>query len=518
MTANRRIALNIIATYGRSLYALVIGLVCGRWTLMALGEVDYGLLGVVGGLTAFITFLNGIMAGGVGRFYAVSVGSCKTDPEQGLEKCRAWFTTAVMIHTILPVILMAIGYPIGEWAVRNFLTIPPDRVASCVWVWRFTCISTFVGMASVPYHAMYGAKQEIAELTIYSFVTSTVNIFFMYYAVTHPGEWIVKLSAWACALSIIPSLIITYRSILKYQECRFCKAYINCWSRVKEMMTYSGWLLIGALGDLLSGQGINILVNKYFGPRFNAAMAVGNTLSSQCTTLSGSIIGAFWPAITNAYGAGEFELMRRMVYRVCKIGTICVLAFAVPLSLEVDEVLMLWLKNPPDYASGLCLCALAVAVIDKTTYGYAIAVHATGKISRYQRVVATLFLTALPLAWAFCVFGHNIYYTGVAIIVARGTCAFARLIMARKYTGLQFWYWVWHIGLPIGCIIIFSCLIGWLITYSMPPSFLRVITTTVVCETVMSIMAWFLLFEQGERNLFVKTISALIKRIGSKHE
>ena len=130
MTPNRRIFLNIVATYGRSLYALVIGLFCGRWTLMALGEVDYGLLGVVGGLTAFISFFNGIMSGAIGRFYAVSVGARKVSDDEGLEECRAWFTTAVVIHTILPIALMVIGYPIGEWAVRNYLIIPPDRVVA----------------------------------------------------------------------------------------------------------------------------------------------------------------------------------------------------------------------------------------------------------------------------------------------------------------------------------------------------------------------------------------------------
>ena len=168
MTQNRRIALNILATYGRSLYALAIGLFCGRWALMALGEVDYGLIGVVGGMTAFVSFINSLMAASVGRFYAVSVGAANRagHVKEGFEQCRIWFNTAFSIHTVVPLVLIAIGYPIGDWAVRHFLTIPPDRISACVWVWRFTCFSCFVGMFNVPFSAMYGAKQEIASLAV----------------------------------------------------------------------------------------------------------------------------------------------------------------------------------------------------------------------------------------------------------------------------------------------------------------------------------------------------------------
>lgn len=145
---------------------------------MALGEVDYGLLGVVGGLTAFISFINGLLASAVGRFYAFSIGraSAENNSSEALESCRRWFSLAFFVHTIVPIILISIGYPLGVWAVKNFLTIPPDRINACIWVFRFVCISCFVAMVNVPFMAMYTAKQYIAELTIYSFVTTTLNL------------------------------------------------------------------------------------------------------------------------------------------------------------------------------------------------------------------------------------------------------------------------------------------------------------------------------------------------------
>ena len=143
MSPNRRIFLNIVATYGRSLYTIAVGLFCGRWTLMALGQTDYGLMGLVGGLITFVTFINNLLSESVGRFYAVSVGAArkKGNEANGLEDCRRWFNTAVVIYTLIPVLLIAIGYPIGMWAVNNFLTIPVDRVEACRWVFRFSCLS-----------------------------------------------------------------------------------------------------------------------------------------------------------------------------------------------------------------------------------------------------------------------------------------------------------------------------------------------------------------------------------------
>ena len=294
---------------------------------MALGEVDYGLMGVVGGLVAFVSFFNGILSGSISRFYAVSVGAQATDREAGLDECRMWFTTAVVIQTVMPTILLTCGYPAGEWAIRHFLTIPADRVQDCIWVWRFTCISAYLGMVSLPWNAMYAAHQYIAELTIYSFITTTLNACFLYYMITHPGIWLAKFAFWQCALGLLPQLIIWIRAYYLFPECRIVRRHLKCWGNIKKMASYSLWVTLGWLGGLLKGEGISILINKYFGPRVNAGITVGSSLSGQCNMLSGSMFGAFSPAISNAWGARNYERARKLAFQVCKIGTLSILLF-----------------------------------------------------------------------------------------------------------------------------------------------------------------------------------------------
>ncbi len=517
MTENRRIFLNIVATYGRSLFALVCGLFTGRWLLMALGEIDYGLMGLIGGLTVFISFFNGLLGGAIGRFYAFSVGQARTNPQEGLEECRKWFNTALLIHTVVPLILISIGYPIGEYAIRNaWLNIPPDRVEACVWVFRFVCISCFLGMVSVPFNAMYTAKQYIAELTIYSFVTTTLNVCFLYYMVSHPGVWLAKYALWTCLLGILPQLIITGRALYLFPECRFRQVYLWSRKRIKEMCYFAGWQFFGGFGAMLRGQGVAILINRYFTATGNAAMTVGNTLSGHCNTLSGSMIGAFSPAITNARGAGDWNRMRVLAYQTCKIGTLLTLIFALPLALEIEEVLTLWLKNPPQYAAGLCLCVLGVVIIDKTTVGHMLAVNANGRVALYQAILGTSLILTLPIAWLFAALGWGIYSVGCAMMLTTALCAWGRVWFSRELVGMSARYWLFRIFFPLILLTGVAGAAGLLPRLFMNASFWRVCITTLITEFALLPLAWSCILNREERtyiaNKWQSMVVAKLKR------
>ena len=148
MTENRRIFWNVVATYGRSLFALFCGVFTARWVLNALGTVDYGLFGVVGGLVVFISFLNNTLSTANSRFYSVAIGHVRSAEfkRDAIDECRKWFNTALTIHSVVPIVVMVIGYPIGIWAINNFLTIPSDRLLECKWVFRLACVSCLVNM------------------------------------------------------------------------------------------------------------------------------------------------------------------------------------------------------------------------------------------------------------------------------------------------------------------------------------------------------------------------------------
>ena len=511
MTPNRRIFFNIIATYGRSLYALVCGLFTARWVLEALGQVDFGLYGLVGGLTVFIGFFNMLLSVATSRFYAFSVGQAAKsaadgDKDAGIEECRKWFSTAVMLHTIVPCVLTVVGYPLGIYVVEHWLTIPSERLSACIWVFRFVCISCFIGMINVPFNAMYTAKQYIAELTVYSFFQTTANVGFVYFMVTHPGDWLAKYALWMCVVACLPQTIICLRALKVFPECRFKMEYAWSMSRTKQLSSFAFWQAFGGLGAIARGQGIQILINKYFGPSINASMSIANQVSAQTQTLAGALQGAFSPAITTACGAGEYDKMRSLAFRTCKFGMLLGLIFILPLALELDTVLKLWLKNPPPYTKELCWSILATAIIDKSSSGHMLAVTAKGKIAAYQAFLGTAIILTLPIAWVFVKFDLGVSSIGWAILIGTTLCAWGRVWFARSLVGMSARYWLFRLLAPVAITIVLTGLVGYLTRLFMTPGVCRVIVTTLLCELVLLPLSWFVLLDGNERQFVVNKV------------
>ena len=511
MSPNKRIFLNIIATYGRSLYALVCGLFISRWVLAALGKTDFGLYGLIGGLTVFIAFLNILLSTATSRFYAFVEGQAKKSEaegkaDEGLEECRKWFSTALLLHTVVPVILIVIGYPLGMYAVEHWLTIPPDRLNACRWVFRFVCISCFVGMVNVPFQAMYTAKQYIAELTVYSIVATTANVFFMYFMATHPGDWLANYALWMCLVAIVPQMIICLRALKVFPECRFKFSYAWNRDRVSKLASFAFWQAFGGLGATLRSQGIQILVNKYFGPAFNASMSIANQVAAQSQTLSGAMQGAFAPAITTACGAEKYKEMRALAYRASKLGMLLGLIFVLPLALELKTVLALWLVNPPPCVAPLCMCILIMMMIDKSASGHMLAVAAKGKIAAYQTFLGGSLILTLPLAWLLVAYKWGFVAIGYAMIVTMTICAWGRVWFARKLVGMSARYWIFHIMLPICCLALIVAVISSSTRLVLTAGVFRVCITTILCEGVLLPLAWFLLLDDAERQYVVSRL------------
>ena len=516
MTQNRRIILNILATYGRSLFSLACGLFTSRWVLQSLGVVDYGLYGLVGGLTVFISFFNGLMAGATGRFYAYSIGAARRaeNHEVGLEGCRSWFNTALMIHTILPIFLLSLGYPIGVQFVRNGLTIPADRVEDCVWVFRFVCASCFVSMVNVPFQGMYTAKQYIAELTIYGLATTVINLVFVSYMITHPSSWLVPYALVVCLALIIPQLLICIRAWCIFPECKIRFKYWWDWGKVRQMWSFAGWNAFAGIGNMCRHQGVAILINKNFGPQINASMAVANQVSSQAQSLTTAMQGAFAPAITTACGAGEWDQMRAFAFRACKFGTLLSLIFVIPLAVELPSVLTLWLKTPPPFSIRLCFCMLCVLVIDKSSIGCMSAVNANGRVALYQGFLGTALILTLPIAWALIHMQCGAVSVGYAFVLVTVVCTCGRVYFAQRLVGMRMKYWACKIAIPLMLLILASSAVGYLPHLFMGRGFLRIVLTTIIVEMSLLPLAWALLFDCDERIYVLEHIVFVLKKHG----
>jgi len=462
---------------------------------MVLGEVDYGLVGLIGGLSGMISMLSWIIAAAIGRFYCISIGAVKvaTDKLAALEECRHWFNTAVLVHFCIAVVLIAIGYPIGLWAIKSFLNIPVDRIVASVWVFRFVCVSCFFGMASIPFYAMYQAKQYIAELTIYGFVTQTIYVSVMYYMLNHPGDWLITVSIMGCLIAIVPTCIVSIRACWIFPECKFNFRYMLERSYLKRIANFSSLQLIDTVNTLFRDNLRPIVVNKFFGAAMNASLAIGTTVQNNCNSLSIAMQGAFTPAITQAYGAKDFDRMRSLTIRASKLNVLMNLVFVIPLALELPEVLRLWLKNPPQYTTSMCLFAMIIYLVSCCATSHHTVIYATGKIGLYNTINCVVSVLMILFAVAFGWMTRSVYAVMTTFCVFMAISSVVRVYFAWKYASVSIAEWLNNAIIKPMVVLLATVLVGLLPHLFMQPSFVRVCLTTCFCESVFLPMLWFVL-------------------------
>ena len=369
-----------------------------------------------------------------------------------------------------------------------------------------------MGMVNVPFQAMYTAKQEIAELTIYGFATTTLNAGFLYYMITHPGFWLVKLSAWTCFLGVIPQILICTMAFVRYRECRIRLSYLWDLSRMKDLAIYAGGRFICALALLFSGQGSVIAVNKILGPARNAAVSIGNAVVMHASTLTGSLIGAMQPAIINAAGRGDYDEMRMLAYRMCKLATAATLFFAVPLIPVVDDVMVVWLKKPPSGAALLCAIILVANGINHLTDGHWMSIFACGKVTLFNICESVGFFLGFGAAVVLMLLGMDIASVGYGLIIGHVYAAVVKLLLGRKLCGLSIRYWIGRVFLPLTVVGTLPVLIGIGARHLLAPSFLRIVCIAGIAEVSFIVLTWLLAFDKEEKKVVVRVWKNMIRK------
>lgn len=508
MNASQRIVFNIFFAYVRSVLNAGLALFSIRWVLSALGQTDFGLFNVVGSLILFITFLNAVMAASVVRHFAFAIG-------QGtLEEINRWFNAALSIHVLFSIVLIAIGWLIGEYVVTHVLTIPIDRTEACLWVFRISLIAAFVSMVSVPFVAMFTAMQRIAVISAWGILHSVMT-FVLALSLTHvPGDRFLFYGAGMVVIIVVIQLAQVISAIVSFSECRIV---FQSWfdrNRLREICTFAGWNLIGSLGGILRDHGSVILLNIYFGAKVNAAYSIASQVSSQTNHLATVLLGVFSPEIVTSEGRGDRARMLSLAQRASKIGTVLVLLFAVPLMVEVDYILTLWLRETPVYAPLLCQLMLAACILDRLSAGYMLAVNAHGRIAAYQVTLGTILVMTLPVAWTLLKMGAPPTSVGIAFIITMFAVSTGRVLWVRTLFGVSIRRWLGEVVLP-SCIVGFAALsAAMMLQLFLHQSILRLIIIFAVDIMIVLLTSWYFTLDKDEHRFVKKNLRHLAIKMG----
>ena len=416
---NKRIAKNTAMLYIRMLLTMAVSLYTSRIVLNTLGVEDFGIYNVVGGFVTMFGFLNSAMASATQRFLSFEIG--KKDYRQ----LRNVFSMSVNIHFIIAFVIFVFAETVGLWFLNTQLTIPPERMLAAKWVYQFSILSLMVNMVSVPYNAIIIAHERMNVFAWVSIAEVSLKLLIVFMLQWFGFDKLKLYAVLMFAVALIIRLIYGVYCNQKFKESKF-RYY---WDKplFKTLMSYAGWNLWGNAASVIMDQGVNILINIFFGPVVNAARGITYQVRGAMNQFVINFQMAMNPQIIKSYAADDLKYMHQLIFQGAKYSFFLLFALSLPVLFETQFILKLWLKIVPEYTVIFTRLVIINILIDSVSGPLMTAAQASGKIKLYQSVVGGLLILNLPISYLFLKLGFSPEVTlnvsiGIAIVAL-----FARL-------------------------------------------------------------------------------------------
>ena len=504
---NKRVAKNTLFLYFRMILIMLVTLYTSRVILAQLGIKDYGIYNVVGGVVTMFAFLNNCMASSTQRFMTFELGC------GNIQQLKKVFAASLNIHMTIAVVIVLLAETIGLWFVNSKLVIPTDRLVAANWVYQFAILSFCVNIIQVPYNAVLIAHEKMNVYAYISIIEVFLKLGIVYLLVVSPFD---KLIAYGILLFLVQFVIRCIYQVYcrkNYEECKF-KLF---WDKklYREMSGFAGWNLFGSVAWLLRDQGVNIVLNMFFGPVINAARGVATQVSSAVMNFISNFQVALNPQITKNYANGNIEEMEKLSYLGIKFSYMILFLLAFPLSLNIDYILHLWLVEVPDY-SALFIILILIDSLVGTLFGTPpmTALSATGVIRNYQVVVSLFILCIVPVSYVVLKLGFDapsVFYVTILFSLISG---FVRFLFCRKQIGYSLKK-IWKgVLLPVGCMTMVSLPLPIYVKMAIlkDNNILSFVILCVLAFSISGLAAWFIGMQKSERHTILSMVKSKINK------
>lgn len=503
----KRIAKNTLFLYGRMLFGMLVSLYTSRLILQALGVEDYGIYNVVGGFVAMFSLISNSLTSSIWRFMTFETG---TGNMAALKKV---FGTSLLIQIVMSVIIVLLCETIGVWFLNTKMTIPDVRLVAANWVFQASVVGFVIGLLICPYSAVLISHEKMdiyAQLGVLDILLKLGTVLFVAYA---PFEFD-RLIAYAFILvgnSLLMQAIYIIYCLRHYPESRTLPVLDKfTW---KEMSGFAGWNAIGNSAVILKDQGVNVLLNIFFGPVVNAARGVASTVSSAVGSFAGNLMNAVNPQITKSYASKDMGYSYSLVERGSRFGFYIMLFFALPIFLETDYVLKLWLGEYPDFTVIFTRLVLILSLVDILSSTLITLQQATGKIRNYQLAVGGMLLMNFPLSYIVLKIGlpsWGVY--GVAIVIAVA-CLWLRLFFIKQMLEFDIKRFLYKVCWNV-CVVTITATILPVIAYILlPQGLLRFLVIIGLTMVSISSVILYIGCDKDERDFILSRLGFIKRRL-----
>lgn len=506
---NRRIAQNTLFLYLRMGLSMAVSLYTSRILLHALGFIDYGLWNVVAGIIVMFGFLNASMSGCTNRFISYELGH---GDEHSLQLV---FSASLTIHLIIASIVLLLGETIGVWFLENKLVIPDDRLWACRIIYQLSILNTIIGITQVPYNASIMAHERMNVYAYIEMGNILSRLLIVYLVVVLPFDRLVTYGLLSTTVSL--SMMGIYRYYCRY-KMRACHFRLSAdWQRIKPMLSFSCWDLYGNASVMARTEGVNMLLNMFFTAAMNAANAVGVHVQNAVMAFGWNVISAFRPQIIKSYASGNIDRMNLLIRKAMTYTVVLLLFLTLPLLVEMEYVLGLWLDDVPDYATVFTGLILLFSLISTASSIVMIGIHATGHIKQPSFINGTIYLLVIPFSffvfrsgwgpeWAF-------YFNIASVIVGFLLNVF---LLHRLIPSFSASYLLRKIVFKLVLTALISYYIGTLLSSLLEPSFGRLMLVVSCTSVITGIFSLGYVFDQHDRQFLTIKAKGIFQRIHSR--
>jgi hypothetical protein len=493
-----RIAKNTIILYIRMIVMIFIGLFTSRVILNTLGVEDYGIYNVVGGIVAMFGIITSSLSSSISRFITIELGT------NNIERLKKIFSTSVTVQLIISIIIVVLIEIVGLWFLYNKINIPVGRLNEAAFVMHCSIITFAISLNTMPYNASIIAHEKMGIFSYITLLDAILKLSVVYLLYISPFD---KLETYALLLLIVSVIIQLLQFIYcrrQFQECRF--SWLLDKQLLKEMSSFSGWSFAGNASYIINTQGINLLINIFFGVTINAARGIATQVDTMIQGFVNNFTTAMNPQIMKSYAAKDLQYMHQLVMSGSKFAYFLMLFFAIPICLETDIILTLWLKQVPEYSVPFVRLSLLTSMMTALGSTLTTSQSATGHI-KYSSMV-TSFLTFLDFPLSYFVFKIGYSPTSCYIIhfILYSLLQLLKIFLVKNYIKLSVKLYLKEVFLKVFLVSIVAFILPYLIYIILDSSFLRflfVITMSAI-STLVSI--YLLGLTSVEKQLIINII------------
>ena len=473
MANNKRIAKNTMFLYFRMMLIMGVTLYTSRIVLKTLGIEDFGIYNVVGGIVTMFTFLNGSLGSATSRYITFELG------KKNYERLNQVFNVAFLIHLLIGVLVIVLAETIGLWFFYEKMTIPEERMSAAFWVYQISILTCFFTLTQVPYNATIIAHENMKIYAWVGIVEVICKLLVVYLLIISPFDKLVFYAALLCLVQV--SIICFYRIYCSrnYKESSL-KLYKDK-GLYREMFGYAGSDLIGNIAALAQGQGLNLLLNVFFGPVVNAARGVAYQVQGAVTQFSSNFMTAVRPQIIKSYAQGDLKGMMKLVVDSSCFSYYLMWIISFPIMLEADYILKLWLGEYPEHTVYFLNLVLVFCLIQTLKTPRSTVFQATGHIKLTNMVVGSILCSAFPLAYLFLKIGMSPETVFWAANITMLVSEFASVFILKKYIQYSIPSYLLHVH---GRCLLVSCVSAiipfFFFDRFMEPSFIRLLLTSIM--------------------------------------